>query len=226
MKSATGNYTQVFQRYKRTYEVKHINFTSNTEEPYNTFFSVGGLNHVPTTTNETSPGYDKITYSMIENIRITLQTTTLNLYNKIFINETFPITWAVATMTPIPKPGKDPLRPLNYRPISLTSCLCKLLEKMINVQLMWFLEKTSAITNYQSGFRKNRSTTDRLAQFEIDIETAISWKQHTIAIFFDLSKAYVITWKHGILKKLYESTLRGHLPVFIRDFLSSRKIKV
>ena len=224
--SATENYTQNFQRYKRTQERKHINFTSNNEEPYNTPFSVEELNHALATTNETAPGYDQITYSMIKNSHITLQTAILNLYNKIFINETFPITWTVATIIPIPKPGKDPSRPLNYRPISLTSCLCKLVEKMINLRLMWYLEKMSAITNYQSGFRKNRSTTDCLAQLEIDIETAMSRKEHTIAIFFDLAKAYDMTWKHGILKKLHESQLRGHLPAFIRNFLSNRKIRV
>ena len=48
------------------------------------------------------------------------------------------------------------------------------------------LETTSAKTIYQSGFRKNRSTTDCLAQFEIDIEAATSWKEHTIAVLFYL----------------------------------------
>ena len=157
------------------------------------------------------------------NSHITLQTAILNLYNKKFVNETFPITWAVATVIPIPKPGKDPSRPLNYRPISLASCVCKLLEKLINLRLMWYLEKTSAITNYQAGFRKNQSTTDCLAQLEIDIETAMSRKEHNFAVFFDLTKAYDITWKHGILKKLHKSQLRGHLPAFIRNFSSNRK---
>ena len=56
--SATEKYTQDFQRYKRTQEGKHTNFTSNNEEPYNTRFSVEELNHALTTTNETSPRYD------------------------------------------------------------------------------------------------------------------------------------------------------------------------
>ena len=113
-----------------------MRFTSNNEEPYNTPFYVEEFHDALTTLNKTSPGYDQNTYLMIKNSNITPQTAILNLHNKLFINEVFPITWAVVTITPIQKPGKDPSRPLNYRPISLTSCLCKLLEKMINLRLM------------------------------------------------------------------------------------------
>ena len=48
------------------------------------------------------------------------------------------------TIIPIPKPGKDPAEPNNYRPIALTSCLCKALERMINKRLTWFLESDKA----------------------------------------------------------------------------------
>ena len=88
---------------------------------------------------------------------------------------------------------------------------------------MWFPEKPSAITNYQIGFRKNQSTTECVAQLEIDIETAMSRKEHTITVFFDLAKVYDMTRKHGILKKMHESQLRGHLPAFIRNFLLTEK---
>ena len=91
---------------------------------------------------------------------------------------------------------------------------------------MWFLETTSAITNYQTGFRKNRGTTECLAQYEIDRETAIFRKEHTIAVFFDLAKTYDMTWKHGILKKKITHTqLRGHLPAFTFNYLTNRKIR-
>ena len=47
------------------------------------------------------------------------------------------------TIIPIPKPGKDPAEPNNYRPIALTSCLYKTLERMINKRLTWFLESNN-----------------------------------------------------------------------------------
>ena len=65
-----------------------------------------------------------------------------------------------------PKPGKEPVEPNNYRPIALTSCLCKTLERMINKRVTWFLESNNHISRFQSGFRSDRSTTDNLVRLE------------------------------------------------------------
>ena len=54
---------------------------------------------------------------------------------------TFPESWELATVIPIPKPGKGHAEPNSYRPIALTSCLCKTLERMINVRLVLVLRK-------------------------------------------------------------------------------------
>ena len=67
---------------------------------------------------------------------------------------------------PIPKPNKDQTDPTNYRPIALTSCICKTMERMINDRLTWFLEANNIITDYQSGFRRHRSTNDHLLQIK------------------------------------------------------------
>ena len=67
-----------------------------------------------------------------------------------------------ATITPIPKPGKDQSNPTNYRPIALTSCICKTMERMVNDRLVWTLERERLISEYQCGFRRGRSTLDHL----------------------------------------------------------------
>ena len=51
-------------------------------------------------------------------------------------------------LKPIPKPGKDHAEPTNYRPIALTSWLCKTLERMINKRLVWYLESNNLITKF------------------------------------------------------------------------------
>ncbi|GFT61589.1 putative RNA-directed DNA polymerase from transposon BS [Trichonephila clavipes] len=67
-----------------------------------------------------------------------------------------------ATVIPILKPGKVATDPLSYRPIALTSCFCKTLERMVNTRLVYVLEKEKCISPLQSGFRKGRSTLDNL----------------------------------------------------------------
>lgn len=69
----------------------------------------------------------------------------LDLFNRIFIEGRVPSTWKEAII-PIPKPGMDASMPGNYRLISLTSCMCKLMEKMANFRLTLLLEKENVLT--------------------------------------------------------------------------------
>ena len=102
-------------------------------------------------------------------------------------------------MVPIAKERKDPKNPTNYRPIALTSCLCKTMECMVNAQLMWCLESEGHFSDVQCGFRKNRSTVDHLVRFETFVREAFIKKEHVVDIFFFyLEKAYDTTLKHGI----------------------------
>ena len=129
-------------------------------------------------------------------------------------------------MIPIPKPGKDPTNPTNYRPIALTSCICKTMERMINRRLIWYLESNKLLTNVQCGFRSRRSTVDHLVRFETFCREAFIHNQHLVSLFFDLEKAYDTTWKYGIMKDLHGFGLRGRLPNFISRFLHDRSFKV
>ena len=152
--------------------------------------------------------------------------TLLNIFNDIWETGQFPEDWTYATIIPIPKHGKDPSEPNNYRPIALTSCLCKTLERMINKRLNWFLESNSHILLFQSGFRTDRSTTDNLVRLETFICDAFIKKEHVVAVFFDLEKAYDTTWRYGILKYIHKLGLRGRLPTFIENFLADRTMQV
>ena len=95
----------------------------------------------------------------------------------------FPSAWHQSVVIPIPKPGKDTENPNNYRPIALTSCLSKTLERIINNRLMWYLKK-KLLSPIQNGFRKNRTITDHLVQFESYLREAFVKNLHTVAIFF------------------------------------------
>ena len=68
-----------------------------------------------------------------------------HIINKHWSSESFPISssiWQHAVVLPVPKADKDKTDPCSYRPIPLTSCLCKIVERMINDRLVWYLNKS------------------------------------------------------------------------------------
>ena len=149
----------------------------------------------------------------------------LHAFNEVWVSGKFPTSWKQTTIIPIPKPGKDNTDPSNYRPIALTSCLCKTLERMINTRLIWFLESNGLITDFQCGFRSKRSIVDHLVSLETFVHEAFIKKEHLTTVYFDLEKAYS-TWKYGIMRDLNVFGLKGGLPNFIDNFLSNRNVKV
>ena len=78
----------------------------------------------------------------------------------------------------------------------------------------------------QFGSIKNRSTLDPITILEHHIRTGFKKKIPTVAVFYDIEKAYDSTWKYPILEKLKDIGLKGQLPKFIQSFLSDRKFKV
>ena len=72
----------------------------------------------------------------------------------------------------------------------------------------------------------DRSTTDNLVRLETFIRDAFIKKEHVVAVFFDLEKAYDTTWRYGILKDIHKLGLRGRLPTFIENFLADRTMQV
>ena len=162
-----------------------MNFKSQNNEIYNKDFNLDELVEAILLSHDSATGPDEIHYQMLKHLPDTSLETLLNIFNYIWTTGKFPEDWTLATIIPIPKPGKDPAEPNNYRPIALTSCLCKTLERMINKRLTWFLESNNHISRCQSGFRSDRSTTDNLVR----LETFIREKEHVVAVFFDLEKS-------------------------------------
>ena len=85
------------------------------------------------------------------------------------------------------------------------------------------MESNGLITNFQCGFRSKRSTIDHLVRLETFVREAFIKKEHQMAVFFDLEKAYDTSRKYGIKR---DFGLKGRLPIFIDKFLSNRNFKV
>ena len=215
-----------FQQYKNQAEKDKPNFNTNTRLNYNDDLSLEEMLFCLNLSKDSATGPDEICYSMLKNLAPSGQKILLNLLNLIFKEGEFPKRWKEAYIIPILKEGKDSTTASNYRPIALTSCICKLLERILNRRLVWYLESKGLIDRCQNGFRKGRNTTDSLAALATDAHNAFRRKQYLLCVFFDLAKAYDTCWKHLIMKQLHKFGLRGRLPKAIESFLSDRRFKV
>ena len=150
----------------------------------------------------------------------------LKLYNLIWLNSDFPVSWRHSVVLPVLKPGKDPLNPASYRPISLTSTLCKLMEKLVTNRLTYFVEKHNILSNIQCGFRKGRSTIDHIIRLQDTINKFNNNKGFTVGVFIDFQSAFDMMWQSGLLLKLRNLGITGNVFSFIKNFLTDRTMQV
>ena len=111
----------------------------------------------------------------------------------------------------------------NYRPISLLPCISKILEKIVCKRLSSFLTLNNILNPSQFGFRKK--STDLAITKLIDkvIQSLSKKKEHVIALFMDLSKAFD-TIDHDIfLYKLNNYGIRGIVLSWLKSYQSNRQ---
>ena len=173
-----------------------------------------------------SPGPDEITNEMLINLGPKCKKKLLQLFNDGWRTGTVPQIWREAIMIPVHKAGKDKSKAENYRPISLTSCMGKLMERLINTRLMWHLEKKQHIKPEQAAFRQNRSTEDQVTYVSQAIEDAFQDQKHALVVWIDLEKAFDKVWREGLKRKLRQCGVGGRMYKWIGQYLQNRKARV
>jgi hypothetical protein len=128
----------------------------------------------------------------------------------------------IAKVVPVFKSGDAKLLD-NYRPISLLSSFSKIYEKIVGNRLSDFLEENKLLSNFQFGFRKKHSTIHPLIHFMNFTSRALNEKEHTIAIFCDLRKAFDTVNHSILLKKLEKLGIQGYELLWFTNYLSDRK---
>ena len=116
----------------------------------------------------TTPGRDGLSYELFKHLDYWVLEEILSLFNFVWAEGYLPAEWNHAVIIPILKPGKDASDPGSYRPIALTSVLCKIMERMVTNRLVYFLESKGLFVTYQNGFRNGRSTMESVAVLDHD----------------------------------------------------------
>ena len=113
------------------------------------------------------------------------------LFSFAFNSGQIPDDWRVAMLRPIFKKGSSTAcRPTSYRPISLTSCFCKLFERILKESVLEFLLNNNLISRHQHGFLSKSSTCAQLLESVNDRSLAISNRRLSDVIYYDFSKAF------------------------------------
>ena len=179
--------------------------------------------------SSTATGPDKVAYPMLKHLPRSGMDFLLHIFDLSWSSHSFPSIWKTSSIIHIHKMGKPLDSPASFRPISLTSCVSKLFERIILSRLLFFLEFNSILSPRQAGFRPGRSTLDQILYLSQSISDGFnkprpdSW---TILCTIDLSKAFDSVWHPALFHKLI---LAGLPPCFARwtqSFLSERRVCV
>ena len=145
-----------------------------------------------------------------------------HVFNNSFSTGVVPSQFKISKVVPIYKSG-DPRLADNYRPISLISNISKIIEKIMGCRLTAYLEHHSLITNSQFGFRKNHSTIHPIIQFQNFVSNSLNHREHAIAVFCDLRKAFDTVDHNILLSKLCNLGVKGVELSWFKSYLSDRK---
>jgi len=163
-----------------------------------------------------------ISSSLIKHLSFSLVDPLFHIFSKSLSTGYVPKQFKISKIVPIFKSGcKESMD--NYRPIALLDTFSKILEKIVCSRLSIYLENNNLINPHQYGFRKEHSTLHPMLHFMNHITCALEKKQHTVAIFCDLRKAFD-SCDHAILiSKLKKLGVAGVALSWFKDYLTNRQ---
>lgn len=169
-----------------------------------------------------SCGPDELHPRLLKELKDVISIPITHLLNLSVQQGVVPLDWKIAMITPIFKKGAKKL-PENYRPISLTAVLCKMLETFIRKAIMEHLKINLLLSFKQFGFISGRSTLTQLLYY---LDTALKdiVKGKVVdTIYFDFAKAFDTVPHRRLIHKLSAYGINGKLLAWINNFLTGRK---
>ena len=137
----------------------------------------------------------------------------------------FPADWKLANVTPVFKKGSQN-QPWNYRPISLTSVPCKLMENILKERMVQLFEAKHFFFDYQHGFTKDRSSLTNLLETLEPWTAALDEGFGIDVIYLDYRKAFNMVTHNILIYKLKSLGIDSNLLSSLTDFLSARYMRV
>ena len=197
-------------------------FTSRTEKEVEIFLTVEMVRKEVTSLDVNKAiGPDELHPRMLKELVDYITVPLFIIMKKTLINGCIPTDWKLANVSPIFKKGAKNLAE-NYRPISLTSIVCRLLEKIVKCQIMDHLKQEDLLSPSQHGFINRRSTVTQLLNYLDKSTEAIADGDVVDVIYFDFAKAFDTVPHRRLLMKIEGYGIKNEALAWIRAFLTDR----
>ena len=172
-----------------------------------------------------SPGYDGIHARVLLDAREKIAEYLTEIFNESWRTGTVPEDWRRANISAIYKKGpkKDAA---NYRPVSLTSVCCKVMEKFVRKHLMNHILTNDLNSQKQYVFMTGRSTTLQLLRAMDDWTEALDKNNEVDIIYLDFKKAFDTVPHQRLFRVLHQLGIGGKTHDWIRSFLNGREQRV
>ena len=172
-----------------------------------------------------APGPDNVTKQVLSELQDAVALPLCIIFNKSLSTGEVPEDWKIANVTPVFKKGSRSLAK-NYRPISLTSVVCKILESLICEVIITHLSEQKVLRSSQHGFVSHRSCLTNLLEY-LETVTTLLDKGHNVDVFYlDFSKAFDRVPHQRLLAKLKSHGITGDIFNWIKAWLTDRKQRV
>ena len=149
-----------------------------------------------------SAGFDNLLPEMFIECKTFMSPILCNLFNFIYTNSLYPVSWTKGIIVPVPKKG-DLSDANNYRGITLTSIFSKIFSIMLDNRLRKWAESNDIIHDCQYGFRQKRSTVDLVFILSSIVNKVIKQERRKLyCSFVDFQKAFDLVYRNGIWQKL------------------------
>ena len=167
-------------------------------------------------------GNDNIHPRVLRELAVYIAPILTTIYNSSLETGEIPQDWRDANVCPIYKKGNH-YDPANYRPVSLTSVPCKILEHVLTSALMNHLESNKILCEEQHGFRKKRSCETQLLDFVEEVNENLSKGNQSDVIILDFAKAFDKVNHSLLIHKLKHYGVNGNVLIWFKSFLSDRR---
>jgi ribonuclease P/MRP protein subunit RPP40 len=172
-----------------------------------------------------SPGPDGMHPKLLYEIRDIIKKPLALLFQQSLVEGKLPEDWKSATITPLFKKGSK-ADPQNYRPVSLTSIVCKIFESVLKDKILEHLEKHSLIRDSQHGFTRGRSCLTNLLDFLEEVTRELDKGNAVDVIYLDFAKAFDKVPHRRLVEKVKSHGIGGKIASWIGEWLSNRKQRV